>query len=208
MSRSSTGGSRTRTAAPARAADGDAAAAAAASRTPPPACRQAYAEAGRRQSTGAAPCRSSSSFAREKGREPKKPRLADSGDGCADSMIGVSPSSGRRFAASLSPAGSRRARRRERRACGSRARSPSPSPSRGGMPAAPGATVEHPVEQHHALVAPGGQVAVRGTRDAEIGLELLIDVREAARQRSHVRVDREREADRDGPASGRDPARR
>ena len=60
----------------------------------------------------------------------------------------------------------------------------------------PGRDREHPVQQHDALVAPRRQVAVRGARDAEIGLELLIDVREAPRQRSHVRVDGEREPDR------------
>ena len=41
------------------------------------------------QSTAAAPCFSSSSFARLNGREPKKPLCADSGLGCADSMQGT-----------------------------------------------------------------------------------------------------------------------
>ena len=36
---------------------------------------------GNRQSTGAAPCPASRSFARLKGREPKNPRSADIGDG-------------------------------------------------------------------------------------------------------------------------------
>lgn len=33
-------------------------------------------------------------FARENGRDPKNPRDAESGDGCADSMHGTLPSSG------------------------------------------------------------------------------------------------------------------
>ena len=37
---------------------------------------------------------------------------------------------------------------------------------------------------------------MRGGRDAEIGVELLVDVREAPRQRAHVPLDRERQADR------------
>ncbi|KDQ01029.1 hypothetical protein EN35_26030 [Rhodococcus qingshengii] len=52
------------------------------------------------QSTGSAPSPVKSSFARLNGREPKNPREAESGDGCADSMIGVSPSIGARVAAS------------------------------------------------------------------------------------------------------------
>ncbi|CAM5738963.1 hypothetical protein SBADM41S_07572 [Streptomyces badius] len=43
---------------------------------------------GSRQSTGCAPWRSSSSFTRLNGREPKKPRSADMGEGCADSIAG------------------------------------------------------------------------------------------------------------------------
>src|SRR5262245_32485350 len=45
------------------------------------------------------PCFSSSSFARLKGREPKKPLCADSGLGCADSMQGTGDSNGLRLRA-------------------------------------------------------------------------------------------------------------
>ena len=55
---------------------------------------------------------------------------------------------------------------------------------------------EDPVEQEHALVCPGGQVAVVWGCDAEIGFELAIDVGETARERTHGGCDREREPDR------------
>lgn len=50
--------------------------------TPP---RSVY---GSRQSTGAAPCCARKSLVRLKGREPKKPRSAERGDGWTDSMTG------------------------------------------------------------------------------------------------------------------------
>ena len=53
------------------------------------------------QSTGSPPCSTSSALARENGFEPKNPRSADIGDGCAEAMIGCRPSSGRRVCASL-----------------------------------------------------------------------------------------------------------
>ena len=40
-----------------------------------------------RQSIGSAPIWASSSLARLNGREPKNPRDAESGDGCADSIV-------------------------------------------------------------------------------------------------------------------------
>ena len=52
-------------------------------------CPQRLNRYGRRQSTGAAPCAASSSFARLNGRDPKKPFAADSGLGCALSIAGV-----------------------------------------------------------------------------------------------------------------------
>ena len=55
---------------------------------------------------------------------------------------------------------------------------------------------EDPVEQHHALVAPRRQVAVRGRRHADVVLELLVDVDEARRERPDVGVHREAQADR------------
>ena len=55
---------------------------------------------------------------------------------------------------------------------------------------------ERPVEQHHALVGPRRQVAVLGGLDAEVGAQLRVDVREAARDRPDVRVDREAQPDR------------
>ena len=47
---------------------------------------------GSTQSIGLAPCSMRAAFARVKGRDPKNPRLADSGLGWADEMIGVLPS--------------------------------------------------------------------------------------------------------------------
>ena len=47
--------------------------------------------AGSDQSIGSAPWATSSSFARLNGFEPKNPRAADSGLGCADSITGVCP---------------------------------------------------------------------------------------------------------------------
>ena len=70
---------------------------------------------------------------------------------------------------------------------------PSPSAVRRGKAGRDG---QHAVQQHDALIAPARQVAMDGGRDAEIGVELLVDVREAARQRAHVPLDRERQADR------------
>ena len=53
-----------------------------------------WAGAGRRQSIGSPPWRTSSSLARLNGREPKKPERADSGDGWALAMYGTEPSIG------------------------------------------------------------------------------------------------------------------
>lgn len=55
---------------------------------------------GSRQSIGSAPISCSNSLVRLNGRDPKNPRLADSGDGCADSILAVPSSHGLRVAAS------------------------------------------------------------------------------------------------------------
>ena len=52
---------------------------------------------------------------------------------------------------------------------------------------------EHPVEQHDALLEPRRQVTVRRRRQAEVGAELLVDVLQRARDRTHVGRDAERE---------------
>jgi hypothetical protein len=55
---------------------------------------------------------------------------------------------------------------------------------------------QDPVEQHHALVRPAGQVAVLRRHDADVVAQLQVDVDEAPRQRPHVLLHREAEADR------------
>ena len=109
----------------------------------------------RLQSTGSAPAATSSSLARLNGREPKNPLLADSGLGCAEAMIGVSPSSGRSVPASrphrIATSGPPRATS-ARIACSVTASQPLPRCE----PETPGLHGEHPVEQHDALLAPTG----------------------------------------------------
>ena len=70
---------------------------------------------------------------------------------------------------------------------------PSPAPVGGGRSGAHG---QDAVEQQHALIAPRGEVSVRGGREAEVGLPLLVDVRQAPGQRPHVAVHGERQPDR------------
>ena len=54
----------------------------------------------RSQSIGSAPCSTSKSLVRLKGRDPKKPYRADMGEGCEDLTIGTPPSMGSRDCAS------------------------------------------------------------------------------------------------------------
>ena len=161
-------------------------------------------QSGSRQSTASAPCAASSSFARENGREPKKPRLADSGDGCADSMIGVAAQH-RAQVRGIPPPQDRDERTAARDEGADRVLGDLlPPPAAMGC-RQPGRDGEHSVEQHDALIAPRREVAVRGARDAEIGVELLVDVREAPRERTHVPRRRRTTARSDAPASGTDP---
>ena len=91
---------------------------------------------GSRQSTGCAPWRSSSSLARLNGREPKKPRSADMGEGC-DGLDRREVAQQRPQIAGVTPPQDRHQRRAPRRpAPGSPARSPPPSPCRGAPRAA------------------------------------------------------------------------
>ncbi|MPN07845.1 hypothetical protein SDC9_155117 [bioreactor metagenome] len=53
-----------------------------------------------------------------------------------------------------------------------------------------------PVEQQHTLVEPAGQIAMVDRGDAQIGLQLLVDVDQRLRQRPHGAVHRETEPDR------------
>src|SRR5690606_39097499 len=70
-----------------------------------------------------------------------------------------------------------------------------PSPAAEGCRSA-GTHRQHAVEQQHPLVAPGGEVAVRSRRDAEIALSLPVDVAETAWQRTDIAVHCEGESDR------------
>ena len=54
---------------------------------------------------------------------------------------------------------------------------------------------QDPVEQHDSLPRPGAQIPVRGRRDAEVGLELLVDVAQRPRQRPDIRIDGEGQPD-------------
>ena len=117
------------------------------------------------------PCSVSRRLTRLNGRDPKKPRLADSGDGCTDSTHGTGASSGlsdwasrpHRIAAHGPAAGGER----PDRALGDLL--PAAAAVRRGLA---GPHRQHPVEQHHALVGPRGQVAVRGRLDADVGAQL------------------------------------
>ena len=55
---------------------------------------------------------------------------------------------------------------------------------------------QHSVQQQDALLEPGAQVAVRGGRDAEVGVEFLVDVLQAAGDGAHIGGDGERQTDR------------
>ena len=107
---------------------------------------------------GVAPCAASAALARLNGREPKKPRSADMGLGCADAIRGVSPSIGARPCASrpqrIATSGPPRATR-ARMAASVISSQPLPRCD----PELPGVHGEHPVEQQDALVGPGRQVA-------------------------------------------------
>ncbi len=70
---------------------------------------------------------------------------------------------------------------------------PSPAAVGGGRS---GAHRQDAVEQQHALIAPRGEVSVRCGREAEVGLPLLVDVRQAPRQGPHIAVHGERQPDR------------
>ena len=142
------------------------------------------------------------------GREPKKPRLADSGEGCTDSTYGIGAQRRLEALRVATPEDRARTGRRGRPAprCARPVTSSQPRPRcEAGVP---GRTVSDPVQQHHALVGPRGEVAVRRGLDAEVEAQLLVDVRQAPRERPHVRIDREATARSGGRASGRGPARR
>ena len=133
-------------------------------------------------------------FTRVNGRDPKKPRLAESGEGCADSTHGIGESIGlsdwasrpHRIAAHGPP----------RTASAVIAHAVTSSQPRPRCEAGSRPDGQHPVQQHHALVGPGREVAVLGRLDADVRAQFLVDVREAARHRPDVPVDREAEADR------------
>ena len=128
------------------------------------------------QSTGSPPSSSSNALARLNGREPKKPRSADIGLGCADSMqrdvaeqrsevAGVAAPQDRheRFAVPVDERADRLLRDGLPALAAVRAR----LPRRHG---------EHPVEQQHALLGPRREVAGGGRRVAEVGGVLAEDV--------------------------------
>ena len=127
---------------------------------------------------GCRPAARAGSLTRLNGRDPKNPRDADSGRGCTDSTHGTAPSTGLRPCASR-PQSTPRAGR-PGAASTSMARSVTASQPRPRCEAgAPGRTVRHAVEQHHALLEPRRQVTVRGRRAADVVDELLVDVDQA-----------------------------
>ena len=81
----------------------------------------------------------------------------------------------------------------ERRERTSGHRLPAPAVVRAGRAGAHG---EVAVQQQHPAVGPRGEVAMRCGRQPQVVVSLPVDVHEAARQRPHVPLDREREADR------------
>ena len=134
-------------------------------------------------------------MARLKGREPKKPARADSGDGWALARYGTAPSIGISDWAS----------RPHRIATSGPPRSTSASIARWVTcsqplprcePDLPGWTVSTRFSSstpwsNHGVRSPGC-----GRRDAEVGVQLGVDVLQAAGQRAYVRGHRERQADR------------
>ena len=116
---------------------------------------------GRAQSTGSPPCSTSIALTRENGREPKKPRLADSGDGCTDSTYGTWPSIGLSDWASRPHriATQRPAALHQRRDGALGDLLPAFAAVRGGLAGPHG---EHPVEQHHARSAQAVRSPCRG----------------------------------------------
>ena len=150
-------------------------------RSPP---RPDVSAGGMRQSTGSRPAATSASLARENGRLPKNPLCADSGDGCADSMISWRDRVDQR----LLPA-RRRAPQDEHDPLGLGAhradhlvgeRLPPLALVRGGLAAAHG---QGRVEEQHALRRPGFEAPVVGRIDPEVGVELLQDVLQRRRRR-------------------------
>ena len=147
---------------------------------------------------GSAPRSASRALTRLNGWDPKNPREADSGDGCTDSTDGVLPSIGlsdwasrpQRIAANGDPAS---ARATSARIAHSVTSSQPLLAVRGGRAGPHG---EDPVEEHHALVGPAGQVAVLGRDHADVGAQLGVDVDQAPRERPHVALDGEAEPDR------------
>ena len=144
---------------------------------------------------GPAPCCSSRALARLNGREPKKPRSAEFGLGCADSISGTPSSSGARLRASrphkIATSGVCRAAS-ARMACSVTSSQPWPR----WEPGLRGSHGEHPVEQQHAALAPRGQIAVGRGRVAEVGGVLPEDVEQAGRQPAYLGRDREAQPDR------------
>ncbi len=168
----------------------------------------ALAPSRRFQSIGAWPWSTSASLARLNGRLPKNPLWADSGDGCADSMIVC------------------RVRVDQRPSCGGPMAAPQDEHDVVGLVAdgpdhpvgerlpalalvrrgLPGAHGERGVEQQHALACPVLEVPMRRDRDAEVARQLLVDVDQ--RRWDRARRGGPRSTAR-GPASGRgtDPGR-
>ena len=151
--------------------------------------------------------RSSASLARLNGRLPKNPLWADSGDGCADSMIVCRDVVDQRLLAAR-----RRAPQDEHDVLGlvvDRADDlvgerlpPSALVGRG----LPGAHGQRGVEQQHALACPGLEVAVCRDGSAEVARQLLVDVDQRRRDRA-PRAGPRSTARAPAPGRGTDPGR-
>ena len=141
---------------------------------------------------GSAPCWRSSSLARLNGLDPKNPRCADSGEGCALLIQGTCPRSGSRAWASrphrMATRGPPRAASAEI-ACAVTVSQPLPRCP----PAAPGSTVSTLFRSRTPWSAHGERSPLVGRGSPRSGAELLEDVLQAARDRVHVRGDRERQ---------------
>ena len=134
-------------------------------------------------------------LARLNGFDPKKPREADSGDGCGLVMTGVPARVGARDARVATPEDGHERTTTPDQALDRQVRDglPALAPVRAGRTRPDG---EDPVEQQHALLGPRRQVAVARRLDALVVAQLAVDVVQAARQGPHRPLDGEGQADR------------
>ena len=134
-------------------------------------------------------------MARLNGLLPKKPECAERGEGWALSMAGMPPRCGTRFLASLphrmATSGPPRLTSAEI-ACAVTVSQPLPR----WLAGLPGCTVSTRLSRRTPWSAQGDRSPVEGAGQAEVGLQLLVDVHQAARHGLHVGRHRERQAHR------------